>query len=89
MVSQGNPIGLIFKMAAVMYSLSRRQFALALVEDAHQLAALIDIVVAAVAHGGAVNDDLGFVADADLDRIVGAYIATMQLLGLAPDVAPA
>lgn len=50
------------------------------------------------APGGAMNfildpararDDLGFVADADLDRIVGAYIATMQLLGLAPDVAPA
>lgn len=44
--------------------------------------------------GGAMNfvldpsrarDDLGFVADADLDRIVAAYVQTMRQLGLAPD----
>lgn len=46
--------------------------------------------------GGAMNfildpararDDLGFVADADVDRIVSAYVATMGLLGLEPDTA--
>jgi UDP-glucose 4-epimerase len=31
------------------------------------------------------RDDLGFVADADVDRIVRAYAATMRLLGLVPD----
>jgi UDP-glucose 4-epimerase len=32
------------------------------------------------------RDDLGFVADRGVDRIVEAYASTMQLLGLAPDV---
>ena len=32
------------------------------------------------------REDFGFVADADLDRIVQAYVATMDVLGLAPDV---
>ena len=34
------------------------------------------------------REDLNFVADSSIDRIVAAYVSTMQLLGLAPDVAP-
>ena len=33
------------------------------------------------------REDLGFIADANVDRMVQAYVSTMQLLGLAPDVA--
>jgi hypothetical protein len=32
------------------------------------------------------RDELDFVADADVDRIVQAYASTMRLLGLTPDV---